>query len=464
MAVSLTLHELNLAALAPEILLMLGICVFLVVEALTGRKERSMRADRMALLVAVLWQYNHGPQQAFGHMYLADDLAYLLKVCGIVCTGSIIIYSRGYMADRGIRGADLYALALFSLLGQMVMVSGGNLLVLYLGLELMSLSLYAAIGLRRNWKQGTEAAMKYFVLGALASGFLLYGMSMVYGATGSLDIAEIMGRVYSGMASPQVLAFGMVFLVAGLAFKLGAVPFHMWVPDVYHGAPTVATLLVASGPKLAAFALLFRLLGEAVIEMAGLWQQMLIILAVLSLGIGNIVAVAQTNLKRMLAYSTISQVGFVLLGLTGVYGGEGFPPSHEAFGNALFYMISYVLTTLGTFGLIQFLAREGFEAEEISDFAGLARRSPWLAGVMMLLMFSLAGIPPLMSLIGAFYYIRVVKVMFFDKVEDDADIVVDGQARTLMAINGVAVLLLGLLPGPLMALCVAAIRSAWHLG
>lgn len=293
------------------------------------------------------------------------------------------------------------------------------------------------------------------------------------------------------MISPQVLAFGMVFLVAGLAFKLGAVPFHMWVPDVYHGAPTVATLLVAAGPKLAAFALLFRLLGEAVIEMAGLWQQMLIILAVLSLGIGNIVAVAQTNLKRMLAYSTISQVGFVLLGLTGVYGGEGFPPSHEAFGNALFYMISYVLTTLGTFGLIQFLAREGFEAEEISDFAGLARRSPWLAGVMMLLMFSLAGIPPLvgfyaklavlksvvaagytwlavyavlMSLIGAFYYIRVVKVMFFDKVEDDADIVVDGQARTLMAINGVAVLLLGLLPGPLMALCVAAIRSAWHLG
>ena len=314
---------------------------------------------------------------------------------------------------------------------------------------------------------------------------------MVYGATGSLDIAEIMGRVYSGMASPQVLAFGMVFLVAGLAFKLGAVPFHMWVPDVYHGAPTVATLLVAAGPKLAAFALLFRLLGEAVIEMAGLWQQMLIILAVLSLGIGNIVAVAQTNLKRMLAYSTISQVGFVLLGLAGVYGGEGFPPSHEAFGNALFYMISYVLTTLGTFGLIQFLAREGFEAEEISDFAGLARRSPWLAGVMLLLMFSLAGIPPLvgfyaklavlksvvaagytwlaiyavlMSLIGAFYYIRVVKVMFFDKVEDDADIVVDGQARTLMAINGVAVLLLGLLPGPLMALCVAAIRSAWHLG
>ena len=496
MAVSLTLHDLNLAALAPEILLMLGICVFLVIEAVTGR-TRPMPADRLALatlvlpLGAVLWQYGHGQQYASGTMYIAYELAYLLKLCGIICTASIIVYSRRYAAGHSIRQSDLYVLALFSLLGQMVMISGGNLLVLYLGLELMSLSLYAAIGLRRDWMKGTEAAMKYFVLGALASGFLLYGMSMVYGATGSLGIADIVNRVYSGMASQQVLAFGVVFLVAGLAFKLGAVPFHMWVPDVYHGAPTVATLLVAAGPKLAAFALLFRLLGEAVIEMAGLWQQMLIILAVLSLGIGNIVAVAQTNLKRMLAYSTISQVGFVLLGLAGVYGGEGFPPSHEAFGNALFYMISYVLTTLGTFGLIQFLAREGFEAEEISDFAGLARRSPWLAGVMLLLMFSLAGIPPLvgfyaklavlksvvaagytwlaiyavlMSLIGAFYYIRVVKVMFFDKVEDDADIVVDGQARTLMAINGVAVLLLGLLPGPLMALCVAAIRSAWHLG
>lgn len=497
MAVSLTLHELNLAALAPEILLMLGICVFLVIEALTGKSEKPVRADRVALsilvlpLLAVLWQFSHGPQQAFGQMYVADDLGYVLKVCGIICTGSVIIYSRRYVVARGMRPSDLYALSLFSLLGQMVMISGGNLLVLYLGLELMSLSLYAAIGLRRDWMKGSEAAMKYFVLGALASGFLLYGMSMVYGATGSLDISEIMGRVYSGMASPQVLAFGMVFLVAGIAFKLGAVPFHMWVPDVYQGAPTVATLLVAAGPKLGAFALLFRILGEAVVEMAGLWQQMLIILAVLSLGIGNIVAVAQTNLKRMLAYSTISQVGFVLLGLVGVYGGEGFPPSDEAFGNALFYMINYVLTTLGTFGMIQLIAREGFEAEEITDFAGLARRSPWMAGVMMLLMFSLAGIPPLvgfyaklavlksvvaagytslavyavlMSLIGAFYYIRVIKVMIFDKSDDTTDITVDGQARTLMAINGLAVLVLGILPGPLMSLCISAVRSAWHLG
>ena len=496
MAVSLTLHDLNLAALAPEILLMLGICVFLVIEAVTGR-TRPMPADRLALatlvlpLGAVLWQYGHGQQYAFGTMYIADELAYLLKLCGIICTASIIIYSRRYAAGHSIRQSDLYVLALFSLLGQMVMISGGNLLVLYLGLELMSLSLYAAIGLRRDWMKGTEAAMKYFVLGALASGFLLYGMSMVYGATGSLGIADIVNRVYSGMASQQVLAFGVVFLVAGLAFKLGAVPFHMWVPDVYQGAPTAATLLVAAGPKLGAFALLFRLLGEATIELAPIWQQMLVILAVLSLAIGNIVAVAQSNLKRMLAYSTISQVGFVLLGVVGVYAGEGFPPSDQAFGAGMFYMISYVLTTLGTFGMIQLIAREGFEAEEISDFAGLARRSPVLAFIMAVMMFSLAGIPPLigfyaklavlksvvaagytwlavyavmMSLIGAFYYIRVVKVMFFDKPADEAPLPVDGQARALMMANGAAVLLLGIMPGSLMALCIAAVRSAWNLG
>jgi NADH-quinone oxidoreductase subunit N len=288
-----------------------------------------------------------------------------------------------------------------------------------------------------------------------------------------------------------VLAFGVVFLVAGLAFKLGAVPFHMWVPDVYQGAPTAATLLVAAGPKLGAFALLFRLLGEATIELAPIWQQMLVILAVLSLAIGNIVAVAQSNLKRMLAYSTISQVGFVLLGVVGVYAGEGFPPSDQAFGAGMFYMISYVLTTLGTFGMIQLIAREGFEAEEISDFAGLARRSPVLAFIMAVMMFSLAGIPPLigfyaklavlksvvaagytwlavyavmMSLIGAFYYIRVVKVMFFDKPADEAPLPVDGQARALMMANGAAVLLLGIMPGSLMALCIAAVRSAWNLG
>lgn len=491
-----SLQEFNLSALAPEIALMVGIGVFLVIEAFLGKKQ-AVRADRMALgilvlpLAAIVWKMGEGYQHAFGQMYVADELAYLLKICAIVATGAIVIYSRRYAADRNIRQSDLYALALFSLLGQMVMISGANLLVLYLGLELMSLALYAAIGLRRDYRLGTEAAMKYFVLGALASGFLLYGMSMVYGATGSLNISEIVPLVFDGVASPQVLAFGLVFLVAGMAFKLGAVPFHMWVPDVYQGAPTVATLLVAAGPKLAAFALVFRILGETLVAIAPLWQLMIIVLAVLSLGIGNIVAVVQTNLKRMLAYSTISQVGFVLLGVAGVYASESSPPSSEAFGASLFYIITYVLTTLGTFGMIQFLARQGFEAEEIRDFAGLARRSPWMAGVMLLFMFSLAGIPPLvgfyaklavlksiiaagyvwvavyavlMSLIGAFYYIRVVKVMFFDQPNDDAEIVVDGDAKALMGLNGLAVILVGMMPGPLMALCISAIQNAWPLG
>lgn len=493
---SLTLQEINLSALAPEIALMLGICVFLVIEALFGKKH-ALPADRIALgilllpLAAIFWRSGAGHQYAFGQMYVADDLAALLKVCAIIATAVIVVYSRRYAGDREIQQANLFALALFSLLGQMVMISGANLLVLYLGLELMSLALYAAIGLRRQFAAGIEAAMKYFVLGALASGFLLYGMSMIYGASGSLDIPEIVGRIQEGMVSMNVLAFGLVFVVAGLAFKLGAVPFHMWVPDVYHGAPTVATLLVAAGPKLAAFAMLFRLLGEALLETAPVWQQMLIILAVFSLGLGNIVAVVQTNLKRMLAYSTISQVGFVLLGVAGVFSGLEKPPSSEAFGAGLFYMITYVLTTLGTFGMIQFLARKGFEAEEIQDFAGLARRSPWMAGVMMLFMFSLAGIPPLvgfyaklavlksiiaagyvwvavyavlMSLIGAFYYIRVIKVMLFDEPRDTARIVVDVDARALMSLNGLAVIVVGVMPGPLMALCAAAIQNAWQLG
>ncbi|MDO4231006.1 MAG: NADH-quinone oxidoreductase subunit NuoN [Lautropia sp.] len=497
-------HTFNLAALAPEILLTLGIAFFLLTEALFGKKS-AIRADLMALamlvppFVAVLWQTGQGHQFAFGEMYVADGLSHLLKICAIIATGSIIVYARRYVRERPMRQTDLYALALFSLLGQMVLISGANLLVLYLGLELMSLALYAVIALRREWQQGTEAAMKYFVLGALASGFLLYGMSMLYGATGSLSIFEIMVRVHEGMASPMIMTFGLVFIVAGLAFKLGAVPFHMWVPDVYHGAPTVTTLMVAAGPKLAAFALMFRLLGVSLVDVSQHWQMMLIILAVLSLGVGNILAVAQTNLKRMLAYSTISQVGFVLLGVAGFYGSvapglaavDQYEAQRYAFGSSLFYMITYVLTTLGTFGMIQLLAREGFEAEEIGDLAGLVRRSPWLAGVMVLLMFSLAGIPPLvgfyaklavlksiigagytwvavyavlMSLVGAFYYIRVIKVMVFDTPKDESAIEVDAGARGLMAANGLAVLLLGIFPGALMALCINAIGSAWALG
>lgn len=326
--------------------------------------------------------------------------------------------------------------------------------------------------------------MKYFILGALASGFLLYGMSMLYGATGSLDLTEVAKAAASGTVNKTVLVFGVVFLVSGLAFKLGVVPFHMWVPDVYQGAPTAVTLLLGGAPKLAAFAICIRLLVEGLLPLAVDWQQMITVLAILSMAIGNITAIAQTNLKRMLAYSTISQMGFMLLGLlSGVVDGNVFSAAN-AYSSAMFYSITYVLTTLGTFGVILLLARAGFEAENLDDFKGLNQRSPWFAFVMLLLMFSLAGIPPMMgfyaklsvlqavlgtgqiwlavlavmlSLIGAFYYLRVVKLMYFDEPTDTAPIVVNTDMRIALSINGAAVLALGLMPGALMAACANAI-------
>jgi NADH-quinone oxidoreductase subunit N len=487
----------NLLALLPEIALLLAACAVLVADAVAAGDDGSPMIDGLALaslalpLAAIFYVAADGHSYSFGSMYVSDLMAHTLKACAIIATGVIIAYSRQYAIDRGMRRGELYTLALFSLLGQMVMISGSNLLVLYLGLELMSLSLYAIAALRRDSSASSEAAMKYFVLGALSSGFLLYGMSMVYGATGSLDIPEIVDRIASGQVSDAVLVFGVVFVVAGIAFKFGAVPFHMWIPDVYQGTATVATLLIAAGPKLAAFALAFRLLGEALMTVSADWHQMLIVLAVLSLGLGNIVAIAQSNLKRMLAYSTISQVGFVLLGMIGAHTGGNAEQSADAFGSSMFYAITYVLTTLGTFGLIQLLARKGFEAENIEDFKGLARRSPWLAGLMMMMMFSLAGLPPLvgfyaklvvlesvvaiglvwlavyavvMSLVGAYYYIRVIKVMYFDEPVDHAPIVVANGAQATMAVNGMLILLLGIVPGPLVSLCSASIRQALQLG
>jgi len=326
--------------------------------------------------------------------------------------------------------------------------------------------------------------MKYFILGALASGFLLYGISMLYGATGSLDLTEVAKATASGTVNKTVLVFGVVFVVAGLAFKLGVVPFHMWVPDVYQGAPTAVTLLLGGAPKLAAFAISIRLLVEGLFPLAFDWQQMILVLAVLSMAVGNITAIVQTNLKRMLAYSTIAQMGFMLLGmLSGVVGGN-VSGAGNAYSSALFYSVTYVLTTLGTFGAIMLLARSGFEAESIDDFKGLNQRSPWFAFVMLILMFSLTGIPPtvgfyaklavlqavlstgqvwlavvsvLLSLIGAFYYLRVVKVMYFDDPVDTAKIVASNDMRVTLSLNGLAVLLLGILPGPLMAVCATAI-------
>jgi NADH-quinone oxidoreductase subunit N len=354
----------------------------------------------------------------------------------------------------------------------------------------MSLSLYALTALRRNHALSTEAAMKYFVLGALASGFLLYGLSMMYGATGSLDIPEVFKAIAGGRIKKAVLAFGVVFIVAGLGFKLGAVPFHMWVPDVYQGAPTAVTLLVAGAPKLAAFAITFRLLVEGLSGLALDWQQMLVVLAVGSMALGNLAAIAQTNLKRMLAYSTIAQMGFMLLGFTPTVVSSNTYSAANGYSSAMFYVITYVFTTLGTFGVILLLSRRGHEAEQIDDLKGLAQRSPWSAGVMAIFMFSLAGIPPtvgfyaklsvlqaivttnvtgyivlavaavLLSLVGAYYYIRVVKIMYFDEPVDRAPIVASGEVRALLSLNGAAVLLFGILPGGLMALCAQAVVRA----
>jgi NADH-quinone oxidoreductase subunit N len=368
-----------------------------------------------------------------------------------------------------------------------MMISGQNFIVIYLGLELLTLSSYALVALRRDHAQASEAAMKYFVLGAMASGFLLYGMSMMYGATGSLELSAVLKAIASGQVNHQVLVFGLVFIVAGLAFKIGAVPFHMWIPDVYQGAPTAATLMIGGAPKLAAFAILVRLLVEGMLPLAFDWQQMLSLLAIGSLLIGNLAAIAQTNLKRMLAYSTISQMGFVLLGfVAGVINGET-TLAANAYSSAMFYMVSYVLTTLAAFGVIMLLARQGFESEEITDLAGLNQRSPLYAGVMAICLFSMAGIPPMvgfyaklsvlqsllasgqgfylglaifaviMSLIGAFYYLRVVKVMYFDEPVTATTVSATLDVRLVLSTNGLLVLLLGIFPGALMALCADSI-------
>ena len=391
------------------------------------------------------------------------------------------------MLFRSLRGGELYSLSLLALLGMFVMISGNNFLVMYLGLELLTLSGYALVALRRDHAVSTEAAMKYFVLGALASGFLLYGLSMLYGATGTLDVSEVFAIIASGQIKHQVLVLGVVFVVCGLAFKLGVVPFHTWVPDVYQGAPTAVTLMIGGAPKLAAFALVMRLLVDGMMPLANDWQQMLAVLAVASLLVGNLAAIAQTNLKRMLAFSTIAQMGFVLIGLmSGVVQGDS-APAANAYSSAMFYMVSYVLTTLATFGVILLLAREGFESEEISDLSGLNQRSPLYAAVMAIALFSLAGVPPmvgfyaklsvlqalivsgqtgslalavfavLMSLIGAFYYLRVIKVMYFDQPITATTVTAGKDVRFVLTLNGALVLVLGLLPGGLMNLCAAAI-------
>ncbi len=486
----------NWLSIYPEIALLAMACVITLVDLfVTDPMRRPTYLLTQATLAVValmhLGDFNGGvTSYAMQRMVVSDPLGHLLGFFACLAVMITLAYSRAYAAQREMLKGELFSLALFSLLGISVMLSANNFLVVYLGLELMSLSLYALVALRRDHPPATEAAMKYFVLGALASGFLLYGLSMMYGATGSLDIPEVFKAIAGGQINKTVLAFGLVFIVSGLAFKLGAVPFHMWVPDVYQGAPTAVTLLVAGAPKLAAFAITFRVLVEGLSGLAVDWQQMLIVLSVASMALGNLAAIAQSNLKRMLAYSTIAHMGFMLLGFTPTVVANNTYSAANGYSSALFYIVTYVFTTLGTFGMILLLSRRGHEAERIDDLKGLSRRSPWYAGVMAIFMFSLAGIPPtvgfyaklavlqaivttnqpgyialavaavMFSLIGAYYYIRVVKLMYFDQPTDHAPIVASGEVRVLMSVNGAAILLFGILPGGLMALCSQAILRA----
>ena len=488
------MSSMNWQVLYPEIVLLAMACAIAIVDLFVTDPARRLTFWLTQATLAAVALLHLDALVAAKSMYgmqgmvVSDPLGHLLAFFAALSVMVTLAYARPYIGSREMRKGEFFTLSLFALLGVCVMVSASNFLVVYLGLELMSLSLYALTALRRDHALSTEAAMKYFVLGALASGFLLYGLSMMYGATGSLDIGKVFEAIGKGQANPQVLTFGVVFVVAGLGFKFGAAPFHMWVPDVYHGAPTPVTLLIAGAPKLAAFGIALRLLVEGMLGLANEWQQMLVVLAVTSLFIGNLAAIAQSNLKRLLAYSAIAQIGFVLLALSaGVVSGNTLSGGN-AYSSALFYMVTYVLTTLGTFGVILLLSRQGFESEEISDLAGLNQRSPWMAAVMALFMFSLAGIPPLvgfyaklsvlqalittnlpgyiwlavyavvLSLVGAFYYLRVVKVMYFDEPAADAPrLTGERGVQALLAVNGGAVLVLGLLPGGLMALCIRAI-------
>ena len=488
--------SMNWLVLGPEILLLVMACVVALADLFVSDEKRRpvLWLTQLTLLaVAVLhWlAFERGDTlYAMQNMVVSDPMGHLLA---FFCTLAVMItvgYSQAYIGAREMLKGEFFTLALFSLLGILVMVSANNFLVVYLGLELMSLSTYALVALRRDHHLSTEAAMKYFVLGALASGFLLYGLSMLYGATGSLEIPRVFEAISTGALNKTVLVFGVVFIVAGLGFKMGAAPFHMWVPDVYHGAPTAVTLLIAGAPKIAAFAITIRLLVEGMIGVGQDWQQMLIVLAVTSMVIGNLAAIAQSNLKRMLAYSTIGQMGFMVLGLTPTVVSLNTLSAANGYSSSMFYIVTYVLTTLGTFGLIMMLSRQGFEADEVKDLSGLGKRSPWMAGVMAIFMFSLAGIPPtvgfyaklavlqslittnhpgyiwlaivavLLSLIAAYFYLRVIKVMYFDEPTDTARIEGGRGAHALLAVNGAAVLALGLLPGGLMAICRDAIVKA----
>ena len=485
------LPELRIAS--AEIFVLAMACLILIVDLFVKDKKRTVVYVLTQLTLvgaaAATMAVNTGDiSYTFSNMFVSDSMGDTLKLMVYLSVLAVLLYSREYVLDRTqMAKGEFYVLSLFATLGMMVMVSANHFLTVYIGIELLSLSLYAMVGMNRDSIPSTEASMKYFVLGALASGLLLYGMSMVYGATGTLEISTLSAGLLAGQGNGIILSFGLVFLVSGLAFKLGVVPFHMWIPDVYHGAPTAVTLFIASAPKLAAFAVVIRVLVNGLIVASHDWQMMLIVLSVLSMAVGNFAAVAQTNIKRMLAYSAISHMGFMLLGMaTGVIGGD-VRFVVNAYSSSMFYVVTYVLSTLGAFGTILLLSRAGFEAEEISDFSGLNKRNSWYAAIMMMMMFSMAGIPffvgffakfsvlqavvaaghlwlalaaVFFSLVGAYYYLRVVKVMYFDPPADNTPIKAPGEVKLLMSANGLAVALIGISPNALMILCVTSLNDS----
>ena len=474
----MTIPLTDFAPLVTEMFVLTMACTILVVEAFFGQQFRQLSyvLSQLTLLFAAVISWNMLDMDSvvvLGGTFVHDPMAALLKTAIFLVVFGAFIYARSYQASKGPLRGEYYVLGLFAVLGMMVMISAHSLLTIYLGLELLSLSLYAMVAFDRNSSAASEAAMKYFVLGALASGMLLYGMSMLYGATGSLDIAEIASAIAAMEGRSMILIFALCFIVVGLSFKFGAVPFHMWIPDVYHGAPTAVTLFIGSAPKIAAFAMAMRLLAESMGSLMLDWQGMLAILAVLSLALGNVVAIAQTNLKRMLAYSTISHVGFLVLGILA--------GTAEGYSASMFYAITYALMAIGGFGMIILLSRKGYEADRLDDLKGLNERSPWFAFMMLILMLSMAGVPPTVgfyaklsvlqavihvdmlwlalvavffSVIGAFYYIRVIKLMYFDEPESEQPLVINTDLQIAMSVNGLAVLLLGLFPGGLLALCL----------
>ena len=470
----------ELVFLTPEITLLVMTSLILVIDTLYTSEDRALTywCSQIALIITVILVLLHlpdGSHHVLSGNFVSDPMSAVLKA--VLCMISIVVffYSYDYLIEHELIKGEYFILGLFAVLGMMIMISAYSMLTVYLGLELLSLSLYAMVAMNRSSPLATEAAMKYFVLGALASGMLLYGISMLYGVSGTLELPALAGYITSHPSNNVLLTFGLVFVIVGLAFKLGAVPFHMWVPDVYQGAPTSVTLFIGTAPKIAAFAMAIRMLADGLQPLDSDWQGMLIVLSVLSMAGGNLIAISQTNIKRMLAYSTISHVGFLMLGIICA--------RNEGYASSMFYVIVYTIMSMGCFGMIILLGRNGHEADNLDDFKGLAERSPWFAFIMLVLMFSMAGVPPfigfwakwfvikeiiaigqiwvaalavIFSVIGAFYYLRIVKLMYFDKPQQMTAIKSSQEMRLVLSLNGLSVLLLGFIPGFLMTLCIEA--------